>query len=244
MPTAAVTPTGTAETAMYGFGAGGGTALLRLLNLTSPALPIGGFHFSQGLEDAVERGLVHDAASAGDWIAGLAEHALGTLDLPLLLRLHSAWTDKSTARVWRLSARLIASRETAELRAEDRHLGSALARVLIEHGINEAKPWVSHVDASHAALFALAAARWDICAPDAATGYLWSWCENQVLAAIKLVPLGQSAGQRLLGQLIQRIPDIVETAAGIDDDDIGIASPMQGIASARHESQYSRLFKS
>lgn len=222
----------------------GGAALLRLLNLTSPALPIGGFHFSQGLEDAVERGLVHDAASSGDWIAGLAEHAVSSLDLPMLLRLHAAWTDRSPARAWRLSARLIAARETAELRAEDRHLGSALARVLIEHGIHDAKGWVGHRDASHAAMFALAAMRWDICATDAATGYLWSWCENQVLAAIKLVPLGQNAGQRLLGQLIQRIPEFVESAAGIDDDDIGIASPMQGIASARHESQYSRLFRS
>ncbi|MGQ3058094.1 MAG: urease accessory protein UreF [Nevskia sp.] len=226
---------------MYG---SGGTALLRLLNLTSPALPIGGFHFSQGLEDAVEHGLVHDAASSGEWIAGLAEHAIGTLDLPLLLRLHAAWTDRSPARARRLSARLIAARETAELRAEDRHLGTALARVLVEHGINEAKAWIGQPEASHAALFALAAVRWDIGATDAATGYLWSWCENQVLAAIKLVPLGQNAGQRLIGRLIQRIPDIVDSAAAIDDDDIGIASPMQGIASARHETQYSRLFRS
>lgn len=226
---------------MYG---SGGTALLRLLNLTSPALPIGGFHFSQGLEDAVEHGLVHDAASSGEWIAGLAEHAIGTLDLPLLLRLHAAWTDRSPARARRLSAQLIAARETAELRAEDRHLGTALARVLVEHGINEAKTWVGQPDASHAALFALAAVRWDIGATDAATGYLWSWCENQVLAAIKLVPLGQNAGQRLIGRLIQRIPEIVDSAAAIDDDDIGIASPMQGIASARHETQYSRLFRS
>lgn len=229
---------------MYGHGAAGGTALLRLLNLTSPALPIGSFHFSQGLEDAVERRLVVDAATAGDWIAGLAAQSVGTLDLPMLLRLHAAWTDKRPPWALRLSARLIAARETAELRAEDRHLGSALARVLIEHGIDEAKPWIGNADASHAALFALAAARWDICAQDAATGYLWSWCENQVLAAIKLVPLGQSAGQRLLGQLIERIPEIVETAATLEDDDIGIASPMQGIASARHESQYSRLFRS
>lgn len=226
---------------MYG---SGGTALLRLLNLTSPALPIGGFHFSQGLEDAVEHGLVHDAASSGEWIAGLAEHAIGTLDLPLLLRLHAAWTDRSPARARRLSARLIAARETAELRAEDRHLGAALARVLVEHGINEAKAWIDQPEASHAALFALAAVRWDIGATDAATGYLWSWCENQVLAAIKLVPLGQNAGQRLIGRLIQRIPEIVDSAAAIDDDDIGIASPMQGIASARHETQYSRLFRS
>ena len=220
------------------------TALLHLLKLTSPALPIGSFHFSQGLEDAVEHGLVRDLASATDWIEGLASQSIGTLDLPMLLRLHEAWTERRPLLATQLSARLIAARETLELRAEDRHLGSALARVLIEHGVDEAKPWISNPDASHAALFTLAAVRWDIGAADAATGYLWSWCENQVLAAIKLVPLGQNAGQRLLARLIERIPDLVEQAALIDDEDIGIASPMQGIASARHETQYSRLFRS
>lgn len=220
------------------------TALLHLLKLTSPALPIGSFHFSQGLEDAVEHGLVHDSATAADWIAGLAAEAIGTLDLPMLLRLHQAWTERRPALALRLSAQLVAARETAELRAEDRHLGSALARVLIEHGVTEAKPWIGNPDATHAALFAMAAVRWDIGPCDAATGYLWSWCENQVLAAIKLVPLGQNAGQRLLAQLIEQIPGIVELAGSLDDEDIGIASPMQGIASARHESQYSRLFRS
>lgn len=221
------------------------TPLLRLLKLCSPQLPIGAYHFSQGLEDAVERGLVRDEAGAGSWIVGLAAESLGTLDLPLLLRLHAAWSeDRSPLRARRLSARLIAARETAELRAEDRHLGSALARVLAEHGIADARCWINAEHATHAALFALAAARWDISASDAATGYLWSWCENQVLAAVKLIPLGQSAGQRLLGALIAIIPDIVEHAATLDEDDIGIATPMQGIASCRHETQYSRLFRS
>ena len=220
------------------------TPLLRLLKLTSPALPIGAYHFSQSLEDAVERGLVRDEAGAGAWIAGLAAESLGTLDVPLLLRLHAAFRADDSSEAQRLSARLIASRETSELRAEDRHLGSALARVLVEHGIADARPWIGHVDATHATLFALAAARWQIAAVDAASGYLWGWCENQVLAAIKLVPLGQSAGQRLLGALIEEIPGIVERAARIDDEDIGIATPMQGIASCRHETQYSRLFRS
>jgi urease accessory protein len=220
------------------------TPLLRLLKLCSPALPIGAYHFSQGLEDAVEHRLVHDEASALDWIAGLAAESLGTLDVPLLLRLHEAWSVRACPRARRLSARLIAARETAELRAEDRHLGSAFARVLTGHGIAEARHWIGAEDATHAALFALAAARWDLSAEDAATGYLWSWCENQVLAAVKLIPLGQSAGQRLLGALIELIPDIVDHAATIEDSDIGIATPMQAIASCRHETQYSRLFRS
>ncbi len=221
-----------------------GTPLLHLLKLTSPALPIGAYHFSQGLEDAVEHRLVHDERSAAAWIIGLARHSLGTLDLPMLLRLHAAWRERNAKRAFKLSARLIASRETAELRAEDRHLGSSLARVLVEHGVTDAQAWLQHPDATHAALFALAAVHWDIGDGDAATGYCWGWCENQVLAAIKLVPLGQNAGQRVLTQLIAVIPEIIKHAAMIEDDDIGIATPMHGISSARHETQYSRLFRS
>jgi urease accessory protein len=224
--------------------AAGRGALLRLLQLVSPALPIGAYHFSQGFEYAVEAGWVRDEATAADWIGGLAAHSVATLDLPILLRIHAAWTNADGAGARRWSQRLIAARETAELRAEDRHLGSALAHVLSDLGIEEAPAWLSNNDASYAALFALAASRWGISAEDAAIGYLWTWCENQVLAAIKLVPLGQRAGQRLLDRLIADIPGLVAAAAEIGDEDIGMTTPLQGIASAAHETQYSRLFRS
>jgi len=222
----------------------GGLPLLRLLQLVSPALPIGAYHFSQGLEYAVEAGWVHDEASAANWIGGLAEHSIATLDLPILLRLHAAWNynDGHQALCW--SQRLIASRETAELRAEDRHLGCALARVLSDLGIAAAEVGRVNEDSSYAAMFALAASHWHISAEDTATGYVWTWCENQVLAAIKLVPLGQRAGQRLLDAMIVEIPRLVSVAAQIADADIGISTPMQGILSASHETQYSRLFRS
>ncbi len=238
MPTAADTRTRMDETA-----AGRG-ARLRLLQLVSPALPIGAYHYSQGLEYAVEAGWIRDEATAADWIGGLAAYSVATLDLPLLLRLFSAWSNEDTAAARRWSQRLLAARETAELRAEDRHLGSALARVLSDLGIDEARSWLADEDASYAALFALAAQRWNIAVGDAAAGYLWTWCENQVLAAIKLVPLGQRAGQRLLDRLIADIPGLVSAAAEIGDEDIGISTPLQGIASAAHETQYSRLFRS
>lgn len=219
-------------------------ALLRLCRLVSPALPIGAFHFSHGLEFAVASGWVRDETGALGWIAGLARHALGKLDVPLLRRMHAAWRAADADAALRCSQRLIAARETAELRAEDRHLGAALARVLAELGLEEAKPWIGSPDASYAALFALAAARWDLSAEEACWAYLWTWCENQVLAAVKLVPLGQTAGQRLLDRLIGEIPLIVEQAGHVADEDIGAAAPAQGIASAGHETQYTRLFKS
>lgn len=219
-------------------------ALLRLLQLVSPALPVGAYNFSQGLEYAVEARWVHDERSAFAWIAGLASRSIGTLDIPLLFRLHRAWDEADDVAVARWSALLLAARETAELRAEERHMGAALAKILVEAGIAAAEPWKTSGKASFATLFALAASRWSIPAEDAASGYLWAWAENQVLGAVKLVPLGQSAGQRLLGDLVALMPAIVARGAMLPDSDISVSSPGQAYASALHETQYSRLFRS
>ena len=222
----------------------GSTRLLRLLQLSSPALPIGAYNFSQGLEYAVHAGWVGDEAGALAWIGGIAAGSVGTLDLPLLLRLHAAWLRGDAAAARRWSALLLAARESAEQRAEERHLGRSLAKVLCTLGLAEAADWTHDDDATHAGLFALAAARWDIDAADAAQACLWAWCENQVIAAVKLLPLGQTSGQRLLGALLPRMLGIVRRAAQLADDDIGIATPLQGMACAWHETQYTRLFRS
>jgi urease accessory protein len=222
--------------------------LLRLLHLASPALPIGAFHFSQGLEYAVEAGWVRDEPGALDWIGGIARSSLGTLDLPVLYRLHTAWLLDDEESVWRWNAFLVACRETAELRAEDRHLGAALMRVLAELDLdtehfsraNSQQP----VGVTHATAFAFACARWNIAPLDTLRTYAWAWAENQVLAAIKLVPLGQSAGQRLLHALNTQIDIWCATAGALMDSDIGISTCGQALASGRHETQYTRLFRS
>jgi urease accessory protein len=219
-------------------------ALLRLMQLVSPGLPIGAYNFSQGLEYAIEQQWVCDEAGALVWIEGLARHSVCTLDLPLLLRLQNAWEAEDHARVLRLSRQLIASRETAELRAEERHLGQALAKVLVGLGIEEARGWLRLPDTSYAAMFSLAAARHGIITIHAAQGYLWAWAENQVLCAVKLLPLGQTSGQRVLNQLLMQFPALVETALALDDEDIGTATPLAAMASAWHETQYTRLFRS
>ena len=220
-------------------------ALLRLCHLVSPALPIGAYAYSQGLEYAVHAGWVHDEATTLDWLTGLSHHALATLDLPLLLRLHRAWSARDADAVRRWSAQLIAARETAELRAEELHLGRSLARVLVEMQIGEAAEWLQQAPA-FATLFSLAAVRWRIAERDTLAGYLWAWSENQVLAAVKLVPLGQSAGVRLLHRLTDAMPSIIERAQRLEDEAIGVGtlSLSQALASALHESQYSRLFRS
>jgi urease accessory protein len=222
--------------------------LLRLLHLASPALPIGGFHFSQGLEYAVEGGWVRDEAGALDWIGGIAGASVATLDLPVLYRLQAAWKQNDYLAVHRWNALLIASRETAEFRAEDRHLGSALLRVLVELQVTTdlfgAAASQHPVGVAHATAFALACARWDIDPRSAVQTYAWSWAENQVLAAVKLVPLGQSAGQRLLHALIPRLDAYSARAAELLDTDIGVSTALSAVASGRHEIQYTRLFRS
>ncbi len=219
-------------------------AVLRLCQLVSPALPIGAYNFSQALEYAVERAWVHDEDSAYTWISGLASHAIGTLDLPLLFRLQEAWQDGDVAAVRELSRRLLAARETAELRAEERHMGRSLAKVLVELNSAAAADWTRSDDASYAALFALAAVEGGIAARNMAQGYLWAWCENQVLAAVKLLPLGQSAGQRVLDRLLREIPRLVEQAHLMQSQDVGVSTPLHAMSSAWHETQYTRLFRS
>lgn len=219
------------------------TPLLRLLHLASPALPIGAFHFSQGLEYAVEAGWVTSEQTAKEWIAGCARENIGTLDLPIVGRIRKAWIegDEYASRYW--SRYVLASRETEELRAEDRHMGQALGRILRDLGVIAADSMDASV-ASYPALFARACAAWSIPEREALQTYAWTWAENQTLAAVKLVPLGQSAGQRILHALQPELERIAERASQLRDDEIGTAAVMQAFASARHESQYTRLFRS
>lgn len=226
-------------------GIGSAAAVLpRLLQLASPMLPVGAYAYSEGLEYAVQAGWVHDEASARDWIIGLLEHSLARLDVPMFARAYAAWFDADEHRARAVSAWLLACRETAELRAADRHQGQALARVLAHLGDDGAHGWMRDADASFAALFARAAVRWQIPVQPAATALLWSWCENISAAAMKLVPLGQSAGQRLLFEAGSRIPALCAAGVTLQDDAVGGGAPGLAIASARHEQQHTRLFRS
>src|SRR5580704_15853946 len=148
--------TDTATVTEAGPVSGDSEALLRLFHLVSPALPVGAYAYSQGLEYAVHAGWVGDEGSTLEWLQGQSQHALGTLDLPLLLRLHRSWSTADVAGVRCWTGQLLAARETAELRAEDRHLGAALARVLVELNIKGARSWLTE-ESAFATLFALAA---------------------------------------------------------------------------------------
>jgi len=219
-------------------------SMLRLYQLVSPALPVGAYNFSQGLEYAVHAGWVSDEASVLQWISGVAENSIATLDVCLLLRMHAAWSDEDEVLARRWSAYLLASRESEELRAEERHLGRSLAKILMSLELTQAGSFIKDTNTSYACMFALASSHWKIDGIQTANAYVWAWCENQVLAALKLLAIGQTAGQRMLDALLQRIPALVQHASTIADEDIGVAAPRIGMASAWHETQYSRLFRS
>ena len=202
------------------------------------------YAYSQGLEWAVECGWVRNETEAGDWISGILAQGLARLEVPVMARMHRAWRAADIEEVHRWSRFLHACRESAELRAEDRQLGNAAAQALVNLGLEDARPWSALSYASFATLFMLAAARWDIPWRAAASGYLWAWAENQVAAAIKLVPLGQSAGQRMLTRALEEIPRALTAGVELAEENIGYFAPGVALASALHETQYTRLFRS
>lgn len=217
---------------------------LRLRQLTSAALPVGAFAYSQGLESAVELGWVRNATQAKDWIGGLLESAVAALELPLLARLMAAFAANDEAAALRWSGLLLAMRDTVELRAQERALGTAWVALLVDLGVAAAAPWAQRPQRTALALFALGVTHYGITVGAAAQAYLWAWLEAQVSAAVRAVPLGHAAAQRLLHALAPRIPPAVARGLALADDDIGAGSPALSIASCRHEIQYSRLFRS
>ena len=220
------------------------TPLLSLMRLVSPALPVGGYCYSRGLEQAVETGAVRDEASASDWIQALLTRSLARVDAPILARMHHAFRDADTSEVTRLSQLLLALRESSELIAEDRNMGEALGRLLIDLGHDSARSWIQKPSTSFVTLFALTSWEWGITDVDAVAGYLFVTCESQMSAAVRLIPLGQTAGQRLLQHLSTRIPAVVQSAMELAEEDFGGFMPGLAMASAHHEEQYSRLFRS
>ncbi len=219
-------------------------APLRLMQLVSPALPIGGFTYSQGLEYAVEAGWVTDVTGLEDWLCGMIEDGLETLEIPVLARLYRACQQGDRESLVRWGNYLVSCRETSELRLEEQQRARALTRLLVDLGLVDAEQWATELQCCQTTPFALAAVAWQIPLADAALGFAWSWLENQVAAAIKLIPLGQTDGQRVLLRLAEALPPAVQAALVLADDQLGACAPFLAIASSRHETQYTRLFRS
>ena len=218
-------------------------ALLQLLRLCSPTLPIGSYAYSQGLETACHNEYVTDQDTLFDWIRGLLSHSIQNLDIPVFSRLYDAHTSNNQKDINEWNNYILASRETSELLLEDTQMGGALARLLISLGITESTLWKKQ-PCSLLTTFSLACAAWNIDKTVATHGLVWTWCENQVSIGIKLIPLGQTQGQIILSQLMTEIESAVKHGLQVDDANIGSSCPGAIIASMQHEQQYTRLFRS
>lgn len=217
---------------------------LAMLRLASAALPIGAFAYSQGLECAIAEGAVRNAAHADDWLRGVLEHSVLSGDVPLLARMHAAYSLPDPKRVIDLSDTWRALRSTRELRDEDRQLGLALLRLLAGQGHTPGERASAPRQPTFGFALAFAAVTWGLEAESLALSYCFSWCESQVGAAIRLVPLGQSEGQTILSRLLAIAAAGLESALRAPDDEIASSVPGQALYSSWHETQYTRLFRS
>ena len=221
--------------------------LVGLLHLASPALPIGGFSYSQGLEGAIECRLVHDSESAREWIRSGLENILATTELPVVAILHRAWERQNYAEVNLHNAWFLASRESRELRLETEQMGWSLAQLAMSLEWDDDKQCTALRDMKPIGLpaaFAFAAGALGIDVESCVTAYCFSWIENQVAAAIKAIPLGQVAGQRILFAMHPIVPKVVLRAINTGADEVSTFAPQLAIISSRHATQYSRLFRS
>jgi len=223
------------------------SALLHLLQLSSPSLPIGAYSYSQGLEAALESGLVHDEASARAWIIQALRQVVARFEAPVLWRLLRAFdaADGDAVRHW--TERFLAARDTAEFRAETVQMGYSLGKLAAE--LKLPRPELLALLQSQPELplptaLAYAAVALDVPHEAALLGMLFSWAENQVLVCVKSVPLGQVAGQRLLLSLRPELEAAALTAQALADDELCNWSPGLSLLSMRHEVQYSRLYRS
>lgn len=221
-----------------------GPELLRLLQLSSSLCPIGAFAFSQGLEQAVERGWIPDEPALARWLLGVGRHGLARLDLPLLLRAHRAWLQDDVELAQVLAERVLAQREARELWEQERDLGRALAAVLDNLGVPRARALREAPAASYVVSYGLGTAHFGIAAEQALLGYAFAWVEQQSNAAARLVPLGHMATQRVLSAVLSDVPRWVAEAGALPDEGIGGVVPGLAMAAAWHETQYTRLFRS
>ena len=214
--------------------------LLGLVWLASPALPVGGFSYSEGLEPAVESGRVTDEATASEWLAQQLHLMLARSDLAVLAQAVEAWRAKDIDTIRELDTWVLHTRETSELRQQTEQMGRSLGE------------WMRSLDADSApngnwtypVAFALAASRGTASPRAILLAFAFGWAENMMQAAIKSIPLGQSAGQRILARLAREIPAAVDHALQLGNTGRQAFSPMLAILSAQHETQYSRLFRS
>lgn len=213
--------------------------LLQLLSLSSTALPIGAYCYSQGVETAIEIGLIHDEVSCLDYFDEVMHMLLARYELPMLKRMMLAHDQPDVFKRW--SAQYRASRESRELLAESQQLAFSLNAWVKD--VLKMKPSVKKQE-GFIPVYAQLCGQLGLDAADAMTAYAFTVLENQVLAAVKTIPLGQMSGQRILWALHLSLPEVIEHALSLEDEQLSSALPRYAMLSMQHETQYSRLFRS
>jgi urease accessory protein len=222
-------------------------ALLHLLQLASPSLPIGAYSYSQGLETAIEERIVVDEASARLWIIDVLQHVIAQFEAPVLWRLLQAFSARDAVTVDYWTGLFIAARETAEFRAETIQMGYSLRKLLLDLDVADqdlTNILVAQSEVPLPTALACAAVALNVSPEAALFGSLFSWAENQVLVCVKSVPLGQVAGQRLLLSLRPNLETAAQVAQQLRDDELSNWLPGLSLLSMKHEVQYSRLYRS
>jgi urease accessory protein len=221
--------------------------LTALLHLASPALPVGAFSYSQGLEAAIDANLISNADDAARWIESGLSNVLAPGELPFVAHQMTRWNAHDAQALIEANAQFIASRESAELRRETAQMGWSLRQLCaqLEWGDAARRATLDRMTPlAQPSAFAFAAWAHGAASEAALAAYAFSWVENQTAAALKAVPLGQLAGQRIIVALRPVIENAVARALATEPDALNTFAPQLGILSSRHESQYSRLFRS
>lgn len=234
-------------------------SLLQLIWLASPALPVGGFSYSEGMEAAVDQGLVSNEAQAADWLSDQLHLSLARGDMAAIAKAIPAWRRGDLDRVIELNQWVLQTRETHEFRLQTDQMGRslaqwhqalnepsacALAQFTLRCQQNNPSDQDANYPTTYPIAFALAASSTQASVRDGCLAFAFGWAENMVGAAVKSVPLGQSAGQRILARLANALPGAVDNAMHLPDSQRQAFSPMLAILSSQHETQYSRLFRS
>ncbi|MEA5571704.1 urease accessory protein UreF [Calothrix sp. UHCC 0171] len=219
--------------------------LLWLLQLVSPALPVGAYSYSEGLETLVEKGVISSADSLQNWLVAELRYGAIRLEMAIIVRAYAAVQNRDFQALSSWNLWLTALRETEELRHSSWQMGRSLMQLL-----SKLKPEIQLIsdrvdnNCNYSVAVAIAVAVTDIHLEAALLGYLQSWASNLITAGVKLIPLGQTAGQQLILALQPLFTSAVAEIMHLEDDDLSCCSWGLSLASMQHEVLYTRLFRS